>query len=522
MPFLQKIRQKVLAVSLLLAVGIYMYVATTISQGTLQIIRLTQIYALVSVLYIYLALLATPLTRTFTRLPFRGQYITARRAIGVSAWFFALLHVLLAFFGQLGGFEGLFFLSDKYLLAISISFVAFIILTLMAATSFDKVIAKLTYPKWKMLHRFVYLASVLIITHALLLGTHFADLSGAIPQISFVLLTFLLLLEAKRFDTYLSQKFVNIPQLGISSVIAISLVLLGILYYFLPVPTDGGGISFGIHAQHILLAKQAQNGNATTSSTQNIPGLIGDRTKRYTVSFFHPDNPQPNTDIPLSFTVFDASSGNPVIYYTQVYEKILHLIIVNDSLDYFTHIHPTLTGRNFTITTSFPKAGRYHLYLDFQPLGAIEQQMAFTLDVGTNATISQPQQKPDTNLTKTVDNYTVTLAFEKPLIASKLSIGEQPFTFTITDAKTKKPITTLKPYLAAFGHLVMINQKTYDYIHVHPTNRVAPKPTDNGGPQVEFLPLGLYGPIKPGTYRVFAQFNPDNKLIISDFTIAIE
>ena len=39
---------------------------------------------------------------------------------------------------------------------------------------------------------------------------------------------------------------------------------------------------------------------------------------------------------------------------------------------------------------------------------------------------------------------------------------------------------------------------------------------------VIFLPLGLYGPIKPGVYRVFAQFNPNNNLFTSNFTVTVE
>jgi hypothetical protein len=68
----------------------------------------------------------------------------------------------------------------------------------------------------------------------------------------------------------------------------------------------------------------------------------------------------------------------------------------------------------------------------------------------------------------------------------------------------------------------MINAKTYDYLHVHPINLTVPKPNENGGPTVTFLPLGLYGPIKPGIYRVFAQFNPDNKLFTANFTVKVE
>ena len=124
-------------------------------------------------------------------------------------------------------------------------------------------------------------------------------------------------------------------------------------------------------------------------------------------------------------------------------------------------------------------------------------------------------------MTKTFGDYEVTL--EKPeLSAQEMSIGNQTLSFTIKDAKTHQPIKTLKPYLGAFGHLVMINSDNYAYLHVHPKSATPPLPDQNGGPTVSFLPLGLYGPIKPGIYRVFAQFNPDNHLFTADFTVKVE
>ena len=171
-----------------------------------QVVGLTQIYALVAITYLYIALLATPLTRLFVFLPFRGQYIKARRAIGVSAFFFSLLHAGFAFFGKLGGFAGLGFLDSKYLLAVGFSFLALVILSLLSLTSFDYMVSKLTFPRWKFLHRFVYLAGILIVMHALLLGSHFTDLSGIIPRVFFAAFIVLFGLEAIRIYNYFKKR----------------------------------------------------------------------------------------------------------------------------------------------------------------------------------------------------------------------------------------------------------------------------------------------------------------------------
>ena len=208
----RNIRFYVLLTSAILASGIYIWIALTVPDSGAQVIKRTQTYALIAITYLYIALLATPLTRAFKRLPFRGQYIKARRAIGVSACFFALMHARSAFFDLLGGLGGLPFLTGKYLFAISLSFTALVILTFMALTSFDFMVAKLSYKRWKFLHRFVYVAGISILIHALMLGTHFQDLSGIIPKVFFIALAVLLILESVRFYRYLQSKLGNSSQ----------------------------------------------------------------------------------------------------------------------------------------------------------------------------------------------------------------------------------------------------------------------------------------------------------------------
>jgi hypothetical protein len=83
-------------------------------QKQLQIIRLTQIYALTGLTFLYSAILVEPFCHIFKDFRFNRQYIQSRRALVVATFYFGLLHTCLAFFGQLGGFEGLGFLSLSY------------------------------------------------------------------------------------------------------------------------------------------------------------------------------------------------------------------------------------------------------------------------------------------------------------------------------------------------------------------------------------------------------------------------
>src|SRR5260221_3297167 len=254
----------ILLASIVSSLLIFRGVQTYIPVGELQIIRLEQLYAFVSMIFLYLALLAGPFCYTFPNFPFKKEFLHARRAIGVSAFYFAMLHGLIAFFGQLGGFHGLVFFDFKYLFTLIIGFLALIILAILALTSFDYFVEKMKFKNWKLLHRLVYFAGILILMHVFLLGSHFSDLSGIIPQISFFAIGFLLLLEVPRFD--------NKKRFGMAFLLTFS--SLAVLYFTIFSPfftSQNGQISFDIHAGHKLLAEQALQNQFSQSGN---PALV--------------------------------------------------------------------------------------------------------------------------------------------------------------------------------------------------------------------------------------------------------
>lgn len=127
-------RKLILLFSFLLSIFVFLYIDSTTGTDNLLKIRLSQYFALIATVYLYLALLASPLYSVFPNFPYKPLYIRARRALGQSAFYFATLHACISFFGLLGGFAGLKFLTTSYLQAISLSFSAYLILAVMATT----------------------------------------------------------------------------------------------------------------------------------------------------------------------------------------------------------------------------------------------------------------------------------------------------------------------------------------------------------------------------------------------------
>ena len=354
--------------------------------------------------------------------------------------------------------------------------------------------------------------------HALLLGTHFHDLSEFLPFVVFIAVTFLFLLNAMHWDQLLSKSYPISPKFGLLSIFVLSSMILVYFWYVNPQSGNDSSSPLSVHSQHITTETKD---NLSIQNNLYMPGMEGDKSKRFGISLSHSNPVVANRNVKLDFRISDASNGDPIYFFQTPFEKPFHLIVVNSDLSYFSHIHPEQEKNSFIIDTSFPQDDTYRLYTDFQPFGAIEQQYGFQLNVG-NIEESLPKV-PTVNfdLEKEVDQYRVSLSFSGTLVSEQISAGLQELKFTITD-KDNNPVMNLHPYLGAFGHLVMIKKDTYEYVHAHPIMTKPVALNERSGPNVAFVPMALYGKVTPGIYKVFGQFNPNGTLIVADFWIEVK
>ena len=96
----------------------------------------------------------------------------------------------------------------------------------------------------------------------------------------------------------------------------------------------------------------------------NIPEPVEYPTK---FSFTPPQIPA-NQNIRLEIRVSHPKTGAPVKHFQIVHEKLIHLFIVSEDLEYFAHVHPDLGPDGvFRLDTRLPKPGTYKLLADFFP-----------------------------------------------------------------------------------------------------------------------------------------------------------
>ncbi|MBD2541719.1 hypothetical protein [Coleofasciculus sp. FACHB-SPT36] len=216
----------------------------------------------------------------------------------------------------------------------------------------------------------------------------------------------------------------------------------------------------------------------------------------------------PNKPVSLAIDIQDKS-GKAIVKFDTFQEKLMHLIVVSDDLQFFSHLHPTYkqNGR-FEVEASFPQPGNYTLLNDYKPAGQKEQVSAVKTQIPGKILSASAI---DLNRFKTFGNTKANLVFSE----STLKAGKDvTLTFDLRDASNIQPVKDLQPYLGEKGHLVILRQSpsltAADYIHAH-----AMKDTPEG--QVLFHTKFP----EPGKYKLWGQFNRNGKIVTADFWVEV-
>lgn len=162
---------------------------------------------MLAILYWYFALVISPIGYVIGKQRMKHLEF-ARRAIGVSAAYFAVLHASVALWGQMGGFSELMFLPPLFQWSLVAGALALLVLLVMAATSFNKVVSFMTFKRWKLLHRLTYAAWILVVLHVWTIGTHLAYTN--VQWAAFVALILLCGLELYRSIKLLNEKYLHL------------------------------------------------------------------------------------------------------------------------------------------------------------------------------------------------------------------------------------------------------------------------------------------------------------------------
>ena len=233
-----------------------------------------------------------------------------------------------------------------------------------------------------------------------------------------------------------------------------------------------------------------------------------------------PAKPRPGQPVQLRFRVLEPSKDEPVRNFEIVHDMPFHLFIVSDDLEHYDHIHPELhEDGSLVVDATLPAAGGYSLFCDFLPSGGSPQVVRVRLETA-GAPAKRPAKAalvPDRVLSKTVDGIRFDLSIvPSPPAAGRIAILQ----LHLTDALTGKPVDDLEPYLGAWGHTLVLNDDSSEYVHSHPVQMVpahADRTRARGGPDVSFAATIS----TPGPHRAWSQFQRGGRITTAAFTFDV-
>jgi len=199
--------------------------------------------------------------------------------------------------------------------------------------------------------------------------------------------------------------------------------------------------------------------------------------------------------------------GEPVEKFQVNHEKWLHLIVVDEDLSYFAHIHPNYRGNGeFAIDATFPSGGKYKAFADFIPEGGANATLSERFEVEGEEE-SPSAVRADGSLVRTAEGKEVELK-----LSGAVAGRDAELTFEIRDAKSKKGVNDLEPYLGAVGHVVILSADAEEYLHVHPTDE------KSTGPEAKFATRFPHA----GTYKIWGQFKHSGKVITVPYVVDVK
>ncbi len=187
------------------------------------------------------------------------------------------------------------------------------------------------------------------------------------------------------------------------------------------------------------------------------------------------------------------------------HEQKIHFIITQDNLNHFQHLHPEIADQFWKVKADFPEPGIYNVYADFEEKNEPVKTLFTTITIGdAPANQNYPVVSPANQSIQ--DGITATMELDS-------QEANRNITLQFLLQKDGQTIKTLKPYLGAGAHVVILKQnEPARYLHVHPVGN-----SKNDG-KLKFMANFP----SAGTYTTFLEVNNDNKIQIFSLTFEIK
>lgn len=238
----------------------------------------------------------------------------------------------------------------------------------------------------------------------------------------------------------------------------------------------------------------------TVSSAQGGTGM--DPNAFHLTLTTEPATVQAGQQVNVMLQLTDAF-GAPVTEFEIVHEKKVHVIIIREDLQKFTHAHPE-PGADGVLSSivSFPEGGTYFFHVDFTPRDGTGVTLMSELRVEGSATQAPPLEPFVPGRVQT-DELLADVAVQEVQGARRIS-------FALMGLDTT-PVSDLEPYLGAMGHLVVVSADGRKYVRAHPV--------DGGKPNEVMFDVLFPG---SGLYKGWGEFQRAGKVLVVPIVLSVE
>jgi hypothetical protein len=217
----------------------------------------------------------------------------------------------------------------------------------------------------------------------------------------------------------------------------------------------------------------------------------------------------------VQITLFNPRNNQPITPadLKEVHTKKVHLLIIDNELQDYVHVHPQATNTPGLYTFDWqPKTnGHYRVWADIFPLDTNAQEYLIT-DL-TKPSDKKPDIDRTVSLKKEMGGFTFQLSFKpETLKVGRATMG----TLSVSDSQGR-PVTKLEPLMGAFAHIVAFEDDFKTILHIHPMGKEPKSASERGGPKLQFH----LEPERAGFIKLFAQVVIDGKEFFVPFGIIV-
>lgn len=199
----------------------------------------------------------------------------------------------------------------------------------------------------------------------------------------------------------------------------------------------------------------------------------------------------------------------------ELHTQKVHLLIIDDSLSDYHHIHPKPAKEPGTYEFEWDpikKDANYRIWADLFLIDSNAQEYAIA-DLSTTT-----GHKGEINRAVSFETTVGGMRFNLKFDNSDLQVGKATMgKIRITDEKGN-PVKDLEPLMGAYAHIVGFSDDLKSVVHIHPMGEEPSKESDRGGPELQFH----IEPEKAGFIQLYAQVKVNEKEIFAPFGIVVK